>query len=174
MHRLTLIAAFVAALLVGIGAASQTQAATEGRWVVRDLGTFGQSFSECVAINDRGQVVCNAWVGDDGPLGVSPPRVSTAFVWQNGKSIKLTLGGKQSGVGHEYTSRGQAGAINEQGQVVGWAETKKGDQHAFLWENGKMRDLGTLGGEESEAVAVNDRGQVIGVADTKTERRGFL
>ena len=50
---------------------------------------------------------------------------------------------------------------------MGWAETTKGDQHAFLWENGKMTDLGTLGGEESEAVAVNDRGQVIGWAETK-------
>jgi probable HAF family extracellular repeat protein len=177
LRRLTAVAASAAVVLVSVGAASPGRApqAAEGRWVMRDLGTFGKRSSDAVAINDRGQVVCNAWVGDEGPIEVSPPRVNTAFLWQNGESIKLTLGGKQSGVGHEYISGGQDGAINEQGQVVGWAETKKGDQHAFLWQKGKMTDLGTLGGKESEAVAINEQSQVVGWAETrKGERHAFL
>jgi probable HAF family extracellular repeat protein len=31
--------------------------------------------------------------------------------------------------------------INELGQVVGTSEAASGTEHAFLWQNGKMRDL---------------------------------
>ncbi|CAO5238169.1 hypothetical protein [Frankia sp. AgKG'84/4] len=38
--------------------------------------------------------------------------------------------------------------------------------HAYLWTNGKMTDLGTLGGTFSQASAVNDHGLVIGTSLT--------
>lgn len=64
---------------------------------------------------------------------------------------------------------GQAGlVINERGQIVGMAYTKSGRGHAFVWQAGKMRDLGTFGGPSSAARAVNERGQVVGWADTRT------
>ncbi len=34
----------------------------------------------------------------------------------------------------------------------------------MLWRNGKITDLGSLGGDFSAAVAINERGQVIGVS----------
>ena len=37
--------------------------------------------------------------------------------------------------------------LNDAGQVVGWDYTSDfSQQHAFLWDNGTMIDLGTLGG----------------------------
>lgn len=46
-----------------------------------------------------------------------------------------TLGGSNS----------YATAVNSSGQVVGYAQTGSGDDHAFLYSNGMMTDLGTLG-----------------------------
>ena len=56
--------------------------------------------------------------------------------------------------------------INKRGQIVGRASLPSGEQHAFLWENGAMQDLGTLpGGHFSEAFGINDRGQIAGWSD---------
>ena len=42
----------------------------------------------------------------------------------------------------------------------------KGGQRAFLYANGAMFDLGTLGGVGSQAYGINNNGQVVGGADT--------
>jgi probable HAF family extracellular repeat protein len=67
-----------------------------------------------------------------------------------------TIGGPES----------EAVAINERGQVVGWADTKTKRKvgvsaysvsHAFLWGSARMTDLGKSG----IATAVNGRGEVV-------------
>ena len=59
----------------------------------------------------------------------------------------------------------QAFAINEAGQVVGYATAASLKYHAFLWDNGVMTDLGTLPtGSTSRAFGLNDNGQVVGFA----------
>jgi probable HAF family extracellular repeat protein len=60
--------------------------------------------------------------------------------------------------------------MNENGQVFGMAYTNWTPnpttgiptQDPFLWQNGKMKDLGTLGGTQGVASWVNDRGDVVG------------
>jgi len=37
--------------------------------------------------------------------------------------------------------------------------------HPFLWENGRMIDLGTLGGTAGGPIALNNRGQVLGISN---------
>ena len=74
----------------------------------------------------------------------------------------------------------RAFAINTRGQVVGSSRTGVGEpqpwgvRHAFLWENGVMTDLGSLG-QLSEATAINDLGQVVGRYVTASlQERAFI
>jgi probable HAF family extracellular repeat protein len=39
-----------------------------------------------------------------------------------------------------------------------------GDEHAFLYSNGHMTDLGTLGGDTSTAYGISNRGVIVGYA----------
>ena len=67
------------------------------------------------------------------------------------------------------------GAINERGQITGVTRTATGDMHAFLWQNGTMTDLGTLGGAWSIPTAISNRGQVVGYSlDQSGEQHAFL
>ncbi len=63
--------------------------------------------------------------------------------------------------------------INDAGQVVGAAS---GSNHAFLYSDGTMTDLGTLpGGTYSHAFGINNAGQVVGYANTADHLvRAFL
>ena len=126
----------------------------------------GFRFSRAVGINDGGQIVGVAQTGgyDRGALE------ARAVLWTAaGKTRDLgTLGGRYS---HAY-------AVNDRGQVVGKADVSADEAprtHAFLWEQGAMRDLGVLpGGRNSLAHAVNDRGQVVGVSDSADAPRAFV
>jgi len=73
------------------------------------------------------------------------------------------------------TSRDVALGINNSGQVVGYSVTSRGQIRAFLYSNGRMRILGTLGGEHSYAFAINDSGHVVGRSQIANgQSRAFL
>ncbi|HEY2838871.1 MAG TPA: DUF3466 family protein [Pirellulales bacterium] len=66
--------------------------------------------------------------------------------------------------GDEMWSSGLA--INSQGHVAGLSDIPPNTgYHAFLYSDGVMQDLGTLGGNESRAYGINDNDEVVGWSD---------
>jgi probable HAF family extracellular repeat protein len=60
---------------------------------------------------------------------------------------------------------GDAAAINDSGTVVGTGQQTDGLHaffRAFLFKDGLLMGLGTLGGSSSSAVGINGRGQIVG------------
>lgn len=72
----------------------------------------------------------------------------------------------------DWTTWSVATAINNRGQVVGNSTYEGADSpwtgHAFLYQDGSMHDLGSLGGWNSAANDINDLGQVVGWSDDET------
>jgi probable HAF family extracellular repeat protein len=66
--------------------------------------------------------------------------------------------------------------INSRGQVVGWSGVRHQATRGFLWQNGKMQDLGIPHGSRSGAVALNDQGDIVGWSgdDAYTDSRAFF
>lgn len=61
-------------------------------------------------------------------------------------------------------------AINNSGQVTGWAQTTDGSHYAFVTNSsGSMISLGSLPGDYSEGNGINDSGQVTGFFYTSDE-----
>jgi probable HAF family extracellular repeat protein len=55
-------------------------------------------------------------------------------------------------------------AINDRNEAVGWSQLAGSDsEHAVLWQDGQLVDLGVLPGfHTSVAIGINDHGQIVG------------
>ena len=136
--------------------------------VITDLGALGP-----VTANNGSSVGFNNAQGDAAGFsnnGLIDPNPSLggmaeirAVLWKNGRITDLgTLGGAES-VGFDLNKRDQvmgsaATTVADPYSMFGWAT----QAHAFIWQDGVMHDLGTLGGADSTGWFINDHGQIDG------------
>jgi uncharacterized membrane protein len=136
------------------------------RYIVKDLGTLGGTVGQGRGINNKD------WITG---LALLPHNTAfRAFLRRKGRNIDLgTLGGPNSNTFSKPT---------RQGEVVGAAETSNPDPlgedfcffgtHliclAFVWQNGTMTALPTLGGSNGTANSINNHSQVAGIAENTT------
>ena len=136
-----------------------------------DLGTLGKpdgnSWINWGGINDRGEAVGMSETAVPDPdgediCGFGTQLTCVPFLWRDGRMSALpTVGG----------NNGQASAINNRGEVAGYAETSVVDSGcppfkitaAVMWEKGKAVALPTVGGDlDGVAFGINDHGQAVG------------
>jgi probable HAF family extracellular repeat protein len=171
---LTMVAAL--AIVIPLGAQNQPEKRkAHVRYIVRMLPTLGGTASNGFGgPNNRG------WVTGDANL--TGDRTEHAFLWRNGVMTDLgTLGGLNSGV--------PTPVKNTLGLITGVAQTATVDPlkenwgatflcgngpckgfrnvvSAFLWQDGIMTALPTLGGNNSGSLGSNNKGEVVGGTET--------
>ena len=159
-------------------------------WTAGQMTMLPKLVGNCYGgfLNDQGQIVGRAAAGSgatdlravlwqDGAVQdlntTGGPKLTVAWAVNNagqilagtGTAAYLIDGGSLHSLGFE-----QGYAMSDAGQVVGTKNTGQSDgdgaiSHAVLWENGSLRDLGTLGGKRSVPWGINDAGLVVGAAN---------
>ncbi len=144
----------------------QEQNKEHHRYRVTDLGTLGGTSSVAESVNNKG------WA--NGFSTLKGNQKTHATLWVQGLKLDLsTLGGANSIAGFP---------ISESGEVSGWSETSTPDPNGedfcffgthltclpFLWQNGVISSLPTLGGNNGLAAEINNRGQVVGDTENTT------
>jgi len=139
--------------------------------VVKLSASLGGTVSRGSGINNRGWVV--------GFSNLTGDRTRHATLWRDGSIIDLgTLGGPH------VNSSVQWPGVSDRGMIVGISQTAIPDPLkedwscsaflpktgttclGFVWDDGVMKPLPTLGGNNGFATGVNNRGQVVGWAET--------
>jgi probable HAF family extracellular repeat protein len=117
---------------------------------VSDLGTLGGLSSFAVRVSEAGAVTGRA----DVPAGFS-----RAFYFHDGVMYDIgVLPGDTLSNGRDLNNRGEV-AVQSCGPT---------GCRGFVWWNGTMTELGSLGGTQTNPLAINDRGQVVGSSRTAT------
>lgn len=171
-------------------AAAAVHADPKPDWTVVNLGVLpGSESSRGLGVNNRGDVAGNS----SQRVGCCSSR-SYPTLWQNGLMMDLTPPGEavagsaiavavnekgtvlfqldaqrlymwSDGVATRLPFSGVLHDLNDRDEAVGSFQLGF-SEHAFLFREGVLHDLGTLGGTRSDAFAVNKHGIVVGVART--------
>jgi probable HAF family extracellular repeat protein len=160
---------------------------TDGEPTMLAESSFGSLF-----LNERGDVVTDRpptiWrdgtpttittptpvvpsaLDDHGRVLLSPPPGTSGlpyYLWDDGDLQELE--GLPDVPGGEVTIAG----MNDRGQIVGEVRPSPFTfpEYAFIWEDGRLTKLGSLGGGNTVAREINQRGQVGGESDLPNGQR---
>jgi probable HAF family extracellular repeat protein len=149
-------------------------AVAQAHYKVQDLGVqHPDNFGMAMGLNNYGWTLSMEQVLDHSVTSTLYPAVSgTDRISIGALNLPLgTLGGKNSSINWN--------GINDSGESVGMSETSVLDPNGedvcgfgthltclpFLWQNGIMSALPTVGGNNGQASAINNSGQVAGFAE---------
>jgi probable HAF family extracellular repeat protein len=161
-----------------------SNAVAQTSYKITDLGINKNSdnFSMVMGLNNQG------WAENMDGI-VNPPITSTSTTVASGRAvinihgINIDLGTLGKSDGNSWTNYG---GINDRGEAVGLSETSVPDPDGedfcafrtkltcrpFLWREGHMMALPTLGGNNGQASAINNRGQIVGISETAVQDPG--
>jgi len=155
-----------------------SDAVAQTSYKITDLGTnnSNDNFSMAMGLNNQG------WAENmDG--FVNPPENNLGSTVTRGRAV-INIDGRNIDLGTlgkpDANSWINWGGINDSGQAVGMSETADLDPNGedvcgfgtfltcvpFLWRDGHMSALPTVGGNNGQASAINNRGEVVGYAET--------
>jgi probable HAF family extracellular repeat protein len=135
-------------------------------YTVTDLGTLGGTLSSTGGMNNKGEV--------EGFSTLPGDQIQRAFLWRDGLMTDLgTLGGPNSFAGSRPSQKGQVGGSADTATLDPLGENFCGFGTPlkclpFVWQNGGITPLPTLGGNNGIATGFNDEGQVVGFAENTT------
>jgi probable HAF family extracellular repeat protein len=152
-------------------------AVAQARYKVQDLGVqHPDNLGMAMGLNNYGWTENMEQLLDPFSLSVLiPPAQGTVRITIDHLNLELgTLGGANSSINWN--------GINDPGEAVGMSETSVPDPNGedicgfgthltclpFLWKNGVMSALPTVGGNNGQASAVSNSGQVAGYAENGT------
>lgn len=122
---------------------------TNGQW--QALAGLSGTWSVAASVDDDGQIV--------GTTGSTDAK-KQAFLWKAGTAQPLPLA--------SAASSSASARVAE--RITGIMKMNDGSTHAFLVStDGKLSDLGTLGGKGSNPFALNAKGTVVGAANDETQ-----
>lgn len=130
-------------------------AASYANGQVTPLGDLGYEYygnrSRATAINNAGQIAGYAYTNEYGR--------AAGLIYSAGNVTTISS---------LYNSTNTTPKdINTSGVIAGNVDPGNGWGHGFIYANGTMTDIGTLGGLYSVATAINDSGAVVGYGDLK-------
>lgn len=145
------------------GQHAQARTGGHARYAIVNVGTLGGSVGAVSGINDRGMGAGDSNLSGDG--------VQHAFLWtpRQGMTDLGTLGGPNSFVAFPFQNSSEIPGGSETAAMDPFAENFCGTPHiclGFVWQDGAMHALATLGGNNGQANSDNSLGQIVGYAET--------
>ena len=116
------------------------------RYISREIAFYDQYYAQVTEINNANQI--------SGTERINGMANNYAYLWDDTTRTAARIGTYSP---YDYMW-GMATSVNDFGQTTGLLHSDT----AFLWENGVLTELGTLGGYGSSAWDISNMGQIAG------------